>query len=97
MAGPIYQFWEGKPTEAWYQLSKEEQDMLSAKIQETLRQVGGRRVLNCFSRWASEDTVMWGVDEFPDIEAVQKLTRLQEELNWYRYVDARTLLGTKWE
>jgi hypothetical protein len=51
----------------------------------------------CNSVWASEQTQFWGVEEFPDIEAVQKLAQLQAELNWYRYVDSKTILGTKWE
>jgi hypothetical protein len=34
------------------------------------------------------------VEEFPDLEAVQQHTKLLEELNWMRYVEAETLLGT---
>ena len=97
MAGPVYQFYMGKATEAWYQLSKEEQDKLMAKVRDCLVQVGGKSILMCNSVWASEQTQFWGVEEFPDIEAVQKLAQLHEELNWYRYVDSKTILGTKWE
>jgi hypothetical protein len=97
MAGPVYKFFMGRVTDAWWQLSDEERDRLMAKVNDCLVQVGGKSILMCNSVWASEQTQFWGVEEFPDIEAVQKLAQLHEELNWYRYVDSKTILGTKWE
>jgi hypothetical protein len=97
MAGPVYKFFMGKVTEAWYQLSEEEQDKLMAKLNDCLVQVGGKSIVMCNSVWASEQTQFWGVEEFPDIEAVQKLAQFHDELNWHRYVDSKTILGTKWE
>jgi len=43
MAGTIYKLWMFRPKEAWYQLSKEERDNLSNKIDEDLEKVGGKR------------------------------------------------------
>ena len=97
MAQPIYQLFMGKMTEAWYQLSKEEQDSLVAKVDQTLEQVGGKRVVMCDCRWASEQWIGWGVEVFPDIEAVQKYARLEEELNWFRYMESMAVLGTEWK
>jgi hypothetical protein len=37
------------------------------------------------------------VEEFPDIEAVQKHTADLNELDWFRYLDSMTLLGSKME
>jgi hypothetical protein len=37
------------------------------------------------------------VEEFPDIEAVQKHTAELDELDWFRYVESMTLLGFKAE
>jgi hypothetical protein len=54
MAQPIYKVFLGGFTEAWYQLSQEEQDSLLAKVNETLEKVGGKRVVTCDSGWASE-------------------------------------------
>ena len=95
MAKPIYKFFLAKPTEAWYQLPKEEQDGLMAKIGEALEKVGGKSVIYCNSSWSSEQWPFCGVEQFPDVEAVQKLTEIHNELNWYRYVEGLTVLGSE--
>jgi hypothetical protein len=43
MAQPIYKVFIGRYSEAWYQLSKEEQISLEAKLSEALEKVGGKR------------------------------------------------------
>lgn len=40
---------------------------------------------------------LFGVEEFPDIEAVQKLAEMHDELNWHRYVEGMSVLGMEWE
>ena len=95
MAQPIYQLFMGKMTEAWYQLSKEEQDSLWAKVEQALEQAGGKPVVYCDSRWAAEQWGGFGIEVFPDIEAVQKHARLLDELNWYRYIESISMLGTE--
>ena len=97
MAGPIYSLFMFKPTQAWYQLSKEEQDKLMAKVGEALDRVGGKSVLMCNSAWSNEQWLGFGVEEYPDIEAVQKSKQILLELDWYRYVEGVSLLGSKWE
>ena len=87
-----------RPLESWYRLSKEEQDDLMAKVVDALDKVGGKRVLMCDSAWSSEMWPGWGVEEFPDIEAVQKHSQALNELNWpFQYAESFTLYGTKWE
>jgi hypothetical protein len=95
MAKPIYKVFLGRPTEAMYQLSQEEQNSLMAKVSETLEKVGGKPVVVCDSSWASEQWPFFGVEVYPDIEAVQKSTELLNELNWFRYVESITVLGTE--
>jgi hypothetical protein len=97
MAQPIYKVFLVKMTEAWYQLSQEEQNSLLAKVNEALEKVGGKRVVMCDSNWASEQWPFFGVEVFPDIEAKQKHARLLDELNWARYVEGMSVLGTEWE
>ena len=95
MGKPIYKVFLGRPTEAMYQLSQEEQNSLMAKVSETLEKVGGKPVVVCDSSWASEQWLFFGVEVYPDIEAVQKSTELLNELNWFRYVESITVLGTE--
>jgi hypothetical protein len=81
--------------EAWFQLSKDEQDALFAKIDEAMKSVGGTSMLMCDSSWASEKWLTWGVEEFPSLEAMQEYAGRLVELNWFRYCEAETLLGTQ--
>jgi hypothetical protein len=87
-----------KPTEGWYQLSQEEQNSLLDKVAQTLEKIGGKQIVVCDSSWASEQWPFFGVEEFPNIEAVQKHAQLLNELDWpSRYGMSITLLGTEWQ
>jgi hypothetical protein len=97
MSKPIYKSFLIRPKDAWYQLSQEQQDKLFAKLGEALEKVGGKPVLYCDSRWSSEQWQWFGVEEFPDIAAVQKLSEIHSELNWHRYIDSFSVLGTEYE
>ena len=94
MAGPIYTMFYARPNEAWFQLSKEEQDALFAMLEEGRKSVNGKVMLFCDSSWNSEKWLYWGVEEFPSMEAVQEFSRCLMELNWLRYIDSEILLGT---
>ena len=54
MAQPIYKFFMGRRLEAWFQLSKEEQDGFEAKLVEALEKVGAKRLIICDSSWSSD-------------------------------------------
>ena len=95
MAGPVYKLWMAKLTEAGYQLSEEERSNHMAKINEALEKVGGKTIITCSSAWSSEEWLWFGLEEFPDIEAVQKRTEDLLELDHYRYIESTSLLGTK--
>lgn len=97
MTGPIYKLFRARFTEAWHQLSQEEQESLTAKVIEAVEKAGGKSLVLCDSMWASEEWHYFGVEEFPDIEAVQRHAELLNELNWLRYVESSTVLGTKWQ
>ncbi len=95
MAQPIYKVWMAKYTESWYKLSKEEQEKHEAKVAEALKKVGGEAVITCMSLWSSENWMMWGVEKFPSIEAVQQQTRLLFDLNHFHYIESTSYLGTE--
>lgn len=96
MSKPVYQYWCIQNfTEAWYQLSKEDQDNLFSKIGEIDKRVGAKNLIVCNSRWADEETVVWGVTEYPDMDACQEATEQVEKIEVFRYFSAKTILGTK--
>ena len=96
MAQKVYKVFLAKMSEAWHQLSQEEQEDLMAKVLEAREKAGGKGMLLCNSAWSSEQWPFFGVEEFPDVEAVQRHTELLEAFNWSRYVDSMTVLGTEW-
>lgn len=97
MPGPIYKLYMMRMKEAWYQLSEEEQNSLGAKVTDALEKAGGKSLIVCNTAWSSEQWLSFGIEEFPDVEAVQKLSEGHMEVDWYRYVESVSMLGTKWE
>jgi hypothetical protein len=96
MSEPIYMLvWGGDWTEAGHQLSQEEKDDLWAKVSAVDERAGAKWVLSCDSRWADESVAGWAVVVYPDIESYQQKVKGLEELNWWRYFSAKTILGTK--
>jgi len=95
MAQPIYKSFFAKFTESWYQLSKAEQDDLMNKVTAARDKVGGKLQVVCNCNWSSEPWQGFGLEVFPDMEAVQQFTRLLNEMNWFRYIDSFSLLGTE--
>ena len=92
----IYKSFRGRATEAWHQLTEDEREALLAKIGDALSQVGGKSMLVCDCAWSSEEWWFFGVEEFPNVEAVQKHAKLLADLKWLRYVETESLLGTEW-
>jgi hypothetical protein len=97
VAESIYKFFMCRMLEPWYQLSKEEQNSLIAKLDAARENVGGKRQILCSSSWSSDQWSFAGMEEFPNIEAVQKYMAALQELNWFRYCEGTNVLGTKWE
>jgi hypothetical protein len=95
MAQPIYKLFQFRNTEAFYELSQDQRDELLGKLDAAFQKVGGKRIVICDSSWASEQWQVFGVEQFPDIEAVQKYSQALAELNLARYVESTSTLGTE--
>lgn len=93
MAGPIHKLFRASFSEAWYRLSKAEQDSLLAKVNAAREKAGGTSVLLCDSSWSTEEWQFFGVEAYPNIEAVQKHAELLREFDWFRYLKSSTQLG----
>lgn len=95
-AGPIYKFFRVRMTEAFYQLSPAERQAMLEKIEEIGNQGGVKRVILCQSSWSNEQWDVFGVEEFADIEAVQQHQTALGAVDWLRYIESETMLGTAW-
>lgn len=96
MAGPIYKFFRVRPTEAFYQLSPAERQAMLEKIDQIGKQGGVKSIVLCDSGWNNEEWTAFGVEEFADIEAVQKHRAELDAVDWFRYLESETMLGTAW-
>jgi hypothetical protein len=63
-------------------------------MEETGERLGVKPVIICDSSWNSEKWLFWGVEEYPSMEALQEYANCLVELDWFRYCDSDTLLGT---
>lgn len=95
MAGPIYKLYLGRRTEAAHQLTEQETLRIYADLERIFKEVGGKSIIHCRSNWSSERWRFFGIEEFPDIEAVQRYEEAARKMGWYRYVDSMSILGTK--
>jgi len=82
-------------TEAYYQASEEERNEVLGKLDAAFQKVGGKRLVWCNSYWSSDQWPVFGIEVFPNIEAVQQYAEAMNELNMPRYVESVSLLGTE--
>jgi hypothetical protein len=95
MSKPIFKMSLVRPTEAWYALSPEEKKALAAKSWANNAAVGAKMLVQCDATWSNGEWSMFQVEEFPDMEAVQKHRELQNSINYSRYANQKILLGTE--
>jgi hypothetical protein len=95
MSQPIYKMFMFRNTEAYYQASEEERNEILGKLDAAFQKVGGKRLVWCNSYWSSDQWQVFGVEVFPNIEAVQQYSQAMNELNLSRYVESMSLLGTE--
>ena len=96
MSKPVYQLFTGRFTEAWYQLSQEEQNQVVAKEEESLQKSGGKNLAFAESVWSNEKWQFFGVNEFPDLDALQAHTARLIEIGWFRYIESHVILGKEY-
>jgi hypothetical protein len=94
MAELIYKFYQSRRTEAWYQLSEEQRREHTLKARQALEKTGGKSILACTPIWANEGLAVCGVEEFPNIEAVQRYAAMLQELEHFRYYEGTSTLAT---
>ena len=95
MDQPVYKLWLMNYKDAWYRLSPEEQQARSAKVEEALKNVGGEQLMVRVSGWASEEWMAWGVEKFPNMQAVQAHTMALFAINHFQYIESVSYLGVE--
>lgn len=80
--------------EAGYALSPEERAAKIAQVAAARQACGGRLLVSAVARWSGYGVYGFGAEVFPDLASLQKHTAALEELNWYRYVESESFIGT---
>ena len=80
--------------EAGYALSTEEREAKLAQVAAARHECGGRLLVSAVARWSGYEIYGFGAEVFPDLESLQKHTAALEKLDWYRYVDSESFIGT---
>jgi hypothetical protein len=68
---------------------------LLAQVFQALGTVGGKEVAACSAAWSNERWPFFGLEEFPDMDALQRHSQILIDLNWARYMESRHTLGTE--
>ena len=95
MPKPIFKLSLVTPSEVWHALSPDEQKALKPKAATNLAAVGGKPVLMCDASWSNGEWQFFLVEQFPDMDAVQKHRALMNSMNWSRYLHQMFLFGTE--
>jgi hypothetical protein len=59
----VYKLWQGRFTEAWHQLSPQEQQRFLSLVMEALNTAGGKELVMCSAAWSNERWPFFGVEE----------------------------------
>jgi len=96
---PIFRFLLLKIREAGYKLLEDEKKWkkLLEEDLKNLKEVGGKHIIDCDCLWSDGEWTFSSVSEFPNIEALQKHVKFEEEHGWFRYFDYKFYLGTRYE
>jgi hypothetical protein len=97
MPEPIYQVFLNKKAEAWYQLSDEEQGRLTDVMLSSLDEVGAEVIVLCDASWSTEPWQNFGLIKFPSLEALRKHREDTNQIDWSRYNDSMSFVGTDWQ
>lgn len=96
MASPIYKLYLTTPRPNWYELSTDEREKTLARLRTLIEKAGGKSIVQCFSGWSNEQYGYFGLEEFPDMESVQKHSNLMAEVNHpFEFFQSFSILGTK--
>ena len=92
---PIIRLMFAKVKEAFYKLSEKDQLEFMLKDRKNWEELGCKLLMMIDCRWSNEDWNYIGVEEWPNIEALEKRAKFEnEELQKFRYAETKTYLGT---
>ncbi len=90
---PVYKLWLAKELLAALQLPPEQQQAYLQKDAQFLAQVGARNLITAQCDWSNEEYDLFGIHEFPSLDALMEYQSCLRELHWTAYMQSKTYLG----
>jgi len=92
---PVIRLYFAKMKEAFGRLSDEEKMAFMKRDRQNLDKLGMKAVAMIDCSWSNDEWDYVGVEQWPSMAAVQDRERFEnEELEVFKYVVSKTLLGT---
>ena len=87
-----------KPRESWYRLPANVRNDIWDKAVDKLSELGAKLLTNfCNCYWSNEEWPFFSVEQYPDIEAVQKFEDYLMKNGWHVHIESKLCLGTPME
>jgi hypothetical protein len=97
VAGPVYKLWMVELKNSWHRLTPEQREAHLDKVRAALEEVGAKNIVTVKSAWTDEQWQYFGLETFPDVEAVQQFVERLQEMGHYRYFRTKGLMGSEYE
>jgi hypothetical protein len=92
---PVIRLYFARIKEAFIDLPDEAKVDFMRRDRENLDKLGMKAVSMIDCSWSNDEWDYVGVEEWPSLEAIKKREQFEnEELEVFKYVEAKTLLGT---
>jgi hypothetical protein len=92
MSKPIFKLYLMKLGIEAVTLPAEKQQSLLGKGEEILAQVGGKTLISG-EIWSDEKYQYFGIEQYPNWQALREHDRCLREINWFQYLESETFLG----
>jgi hypothetical protein len=93
MDTPLYKLYLFKYTPQFYQVPVAEIRAVRAKMAEKQAALGIRDLFNAEMSWSNEKWEFFGVEFYPNLEAVQSYARCLKETGFLQYINSESYLG----
>jgi hypothetical protein len=90
---PIYRAYLARLTAYGHSLSPEKLEEVGGRSIEESRKHGGILLAAAYTRWNNEEWETFGIERYPDMEAVVRYSQYLSTTNWYKVWEARSFLG----
>lgn len=90
---PVYKLYIVKLNIEATKVPKELAIEMGQKHDEYMAQVGGRTLIDADMSWSNEEYDAFGIQEFPNLEALMQFNDCLKQLHWFDYITSKTHLG----